>query len=329
MIRMGVRVLTEREVGRLLSVGDAMAILEAAFREAAAGRAPVEPRRRVVMPAATLHTLSAGLPAWGVTGLKAYATTRAGATFVVLLFDASTGALLGLIEADRLGQIRTGAASGVATRHLARDDARAGALIGTGWQAETQLEAICLARPLAEVRVFGRDPGRRAAFVERMAPRVRARLVPVDSAERAVRGADVVVTITSAKAPVLEGAWLEPGAHVNAAGVNWAHKRELDEAAVRRAARIVVDDLETAKLEAGDLIPVVEAGHLRWEEVAELAAVVAGAAPGRRRPDDITLFSSQGTALEDVACAARILERALAEGIGRDAPLFDSGKGRA
>lgn len=195
---------------------------------------------------------------------------------------------------------------------------------GTGWQAETQLEAICLARPLVEVRVFGRDPARRAAFVARMASRVRTRLVPVDSAERAVRGADVVVTITSANAPVLEGAWLAPGAHVNAGGVNWAHKRELDEAAVRRAARIVVDDLETAKLEAGDLIPVVEAGHLRWEDAVELAAVVAGAAPGRRRPDDITLFSSQGTALEDVACAARLLGRARGEGIGRDIPFFDS-----
>lgn len=321
---MSARLVTEAEVGRLLTVGEAMAILEEAFREAAAGRGPVQPRRRVVAAPAVLHTMSAALPAWRAAGLKAYLTTPKGARFVVLLFDTETGALAGLFEADRLGQIRTGAASGVATRYLAREDAAVGALIGTGWQAETQLEAICLARPLTEVRVFGRDAARRAAFVERMAPRVAARLVPVESAEQAVRDADVVVTITSAKSPVLEGAWLKPGAHVNAAGVNWAHKRELDEAAVRRAARVVVDDLETAKLEAGDLLPVVAAGHLRWDDVVELAAVVAGAAPGRRRLDEITLFSSQGTALEDVACAVRLLERARREGVGRELPLFDA-----
>ncbi len=320
---MGAWLLTEAEVGRLLSVREAMAILEDAFREAAAGRGPAQPRRRVVAPAAVLHTMSAALPAWRAAGLKAYLTTPRGAAFAFLLFDTETGALTGLLEADRLGQIRTGAASGIATRYLAREDASVGALIGTGWQAETQLEAICLARPLVEVRVYGRDAARRNAFVSRMGPRVPARLVPVDSAERAVRDADVVVTITSAKRPVLEGAWLKPGAHVNAAGVNWSHKRELDEAAVRRASRVVVDDLETARLEAGDLIPVVEAGHLRWDDVVDLAAVVAGAVPGRRAPDEITLFSSQGIALEDVACAARILERARREGIGRELPLFD------
>jgi ornithine cyclodeaminase/alanine dehydrogenase-like protein (mu-crystallin family) len=225
-----------------------------------------------------------------------------------------------LIQADRLGQVRTGAASGLATRHLAREDARVGALIGTGWQAETQLEAVCLARPLTEVRVFGREAGRRAAFVERMAPRVRARLLPVGSAEEAVRGADVVCTITTARAPVLEGAWLAPGAHVNAAGVNWPDRREVDEAVVRRAARVVVDDLETARLEGGNLLPVVAAGHLRWEDVVPLASIVAGTAPGRRRPDEITLFASHGIALEDVACAAHVVARARAGALGTDLP---------
>ncbi|HWP34002.1 MAG TPA: ornithine cyclodeaminase family protein [Thermodesulfobacteriota bacterium] len=320
---MSVRVLTESEVARLLSVGEAMTILEAAFREAAAGRAALEPRRRVVTPPTVLHTMSATLPTWGVTGLKAYVTTPRGSRFVVLVFDAGSGEPVGLLAADRLGRIRTGAATGLATRLLARPDAAVGALIGTGRQAETQLEAICLARPLAEVRVFSRDPARRAAFVERMGSRVPARLVAASSAEAAVRGADVVVTITNARQPVLHGAWLEPGAHVNAAGVNWPDRRELDEAAVRRASRIVVDDLATARLEAGDLLPVVAAGHLRWEEVVELAAVVAGAAPGRQRADEITLFSSQGTALEDLACAARVLERARADGVGRDLPLLE------
>lgn len=317
---MGVRVLGEADVARLLPVADAMAVLEDAFREAAAGRAPGQPRRRVVARPAVLHAMSAALPAAGVAGAKVYCTTPSGTSFVVTLFDLATGRLTALIEADRLGQIRTGAASGVATRHLAREDAAAGAVIGTGWQAETQLEAICLARPLREVRVFGRDPARRAAFVERMAPRVRARLLPVDSAERAVRDAQVVCTITDSRTPVLEGAWLAPGAHVNAAGVNWPDRRELDEAAVTRAARVVVDDLETARLEGGSLLPVIAAGRLRWEDLVPLASVVAGAAPGRRRPDDITLFASHGIALEDVACAARVVARARAEDVGADLP---------
>lgn len=317
---MSVRVLTEAEVGRLLSVADAMAILDEAFREAAAGRGLSQPRRRVVAPPAVLHSMSAALPAWGVAGAKTYATTPRGAAFVVTLFDLSAGRLAALLEGDRLGQIRTGAASGLATRSLAREDAAVGAVIGTGWQAETQLEAICAARPLREVRVFGRDPARRAAFVERMRGRVGARLVSADSAERAVRGADVVCTITSSRTPVLEGAWLAPGAHVNAAGVNWPNRRELDEAAVVRAARVVVDDLETARLESGTLLPVVEAGRLAWEAVVPLAAVVAGTAPGRRRADEVTLFVSHGVALEDVACAARVVERARREGVGRDLP---------
>ncbi len=320
---MGVRFLTEAEVGRLLSVPDAMGILEEAFREAAAGRAVQQPRRRAVTPPTVLHAMSAVLPGFGAAGSKVYVTTPRGASFVVTLFDAATGRVFGLIEGDRLGQIRTGAASGLATRYLAREDAAVGAVIGTGWQAETQLEAICAARPLREVRVFGRDPTRRAAFVERMAPRVAARLVPVASAEAAVRGARVVCTITSSRTPVVEGAWLDPGTHVNAAGVNWPNRRELDEAAVRRADRVVVDDLETARLEAGTLLPVIEAGHLSWEAIVPLAAVVAGTLEGRRRPEDVTLFASHGIALEDVACGARVLERARALGVGREMPLFE------
>ncbi len=319
---MGVRILTEAEVGRLLPVADAMRVLESAFLEAAAGRGPSQPRRRVVAPPAVLHVMSAALPGLGVAGYKAYCTTPRGASFVITLFDLATGRVLGIIEGDRLGQIRTGAASGVATRHMAREDATVGAVIGTGWQAEAQLEAICAARPLVEVRVFGRDPARRAAFVERMRPRVGARLVPVESGEAAVRGAHVVCTITSSRTPVLEGAWLDPGTHVNAAGVNWPNRRELDEAAVRRAARVVVDDIETARLEAGTLLPVIEAGHLSWDAVTPLAAVVAGETPGRRRPEDVTLFVSHGLALEDVACGAFVLERARAEGAGRELPLF-------
>jgi ornithine cyclodeaminase/alanine dehydrogenase-like protein (mu-crystallin family) len=319
---MSVRLLTEAEIGRLLTVEDAMALLEAAFREAAAGRGPSSPRRRVVTPPAALHMMSAALPARGVAGAKVYCTTPRGAGFLVPLFDLETGRLTALLEADRLGQIRTGAASGLATRLLARADAAVGAVIGTGWQAETQVEAICAARPLREVRVFGRDAARRHAFADRIGARVRARVVPVASAEAAVRDADVVCTITNARRPVVEGAWLAPSAHVNAAGVNWPNRSELDTAAVLRASAVVVDDLETARLESGTLLPVVEAGHLAWEAVATLAQVVAGGGvpPSLRRPGDITVFVSHGVALEDIACAAQVVERARREGIGREIP---------
>jgi ornithine cyclodeaminase/alanine dehydrogenase-like protein (mu-crystallin family) len=254
-------------------------------------------------------------------GLKAYATVRGGTKFVVLLFSAETGALLAVIEADRLGQMRTGAASGVATKHLARPDADRVGCYGTGWQARSQLEAVCAVRRVREIRVYGRDAERRARFAEDMAPALGVSVVPVDRPELAARDASILVTITSARTPVLEGAWIAPGAHVNAAGSNALQRAELDVAAVRRAGVVVTDSIEQARLECGDLVAALEQGAIRWDDVRELGEVVAGRHPGRTGADEVTLFESQGVAMEDVAVAVRLVARARERRVGTEIPI--------
>ena len=313
-----VLLLTEDEVGALLPMSAALEAVEESFRSLGAGEAQNQPRRRVRVRGGMLHNMSASYPSGQVLGIKAYATVRGRANFLVVLWDSQTGEAKALIEGDRLGQIRTGAASGVASKHLARPGAEVLGMIGTGWQARSQVEAICTALPIKQVRVFGRDEERRRAFCEELARVTGVEIVPAASAEAAVRGADVVTTMTSSATPVLLGAWLQPGVHVNAAGSNAANRQELDLDAVRRADLILVDHLEGAQLEAGDLTAAVEAGAVSWDQVGELGQVVIAAHPGRASDDQITLFESQGLAVQDVAAAAYVYEQAVAQGVGRE-----------
>ncbi len=314
-------VLTEADVTALLPMSVALEAAEEVFRWQGEGRLTNRSRVRLPVPGGLLHVMAAALPEGRVMGLKAYATVRGGAKFVVLLFSAETGALLAVIEADRLGQMRTGAASGVATKHLARADADRVGCYGTGWQAGSQLEAVCAVRPVREVRVYGRDPERRKRFAESLAQTLAVPVVPADRPEAAAEGASILVTITSSKTPVLEGAWIEAGAHVNAAGSNALARAEIDVEAVRRASLIVTDSLEQAQVECGDLVAAIEQGVIGWDAVHELGEIVAGKHPGRQRASDITLFESQGVAMEDVAVAVRVVARARAQGIGLEIPI--------
>jgi alanine dehydrogenase len=313
--------LTEDDVAKLLPMSLALEAVEEAFRWQGEGRLANRPRVRLPVPGGLLHVMPAALPDAGVMGLKAYATMRGGAKFVVLLFATQEPTLLAVIEADRLGQIRTGAASGVATRHLARPDADRVGCYGTGWQARSQLDAVCAVRRIRDVRVFGRDPERRIRFAAEMTARLGVPVAAVDRPEAAAAEAAILVTITSSRTPVLEGRWIAPGAHVNAAGSNALQRAELDVEAVRRANVIVTDSLEQARLECGDLVAPIEQGVVRWDDIHELGEVVSGRHPGRRRPEDVTLFESQGVAMEDVAVAARIVARAREQGVGREIPL--------
>ncbi len=313
--------LTESDVTALLPMSLALEAVEQVFRWQGEGRLSNRPRVRLPVPGGLLHVMPAALPEARVMGLKAYATVRGGAKFVVLLFAADSGGLLAVIEADRLGQMRTGAASGVATRYLARLDADRVGCYGTGWQARSQLEAVCAVRRVREVRVYGRDPARRARFAEEMTGALGLRVVAVDQPEAAARDAGILVTITNSRTPVLEGRWIAPGAHVNAAGSNALQRIELDVEAVRRAAVVVTDSLEQARVECGDLVAPIEQGVLRWEDVHELGEVVAGKHPGRPSADAITLFESQGVAMEDVAVAVRLVERARERGVGMEIPI--------
>lgn len=313
--------LTESDVSSLVSVRDLVDALEGAFQDKAAGRAANVPRSRVSLPSgAVLHVMSAAWATGGVLGMKAYTTSRDGGRFLVLLYD-ERGGLLAILQADTLGQRRTGAATGLATRHMARPDARTVGVIGAGWQARTQLEAVCAVRPVEQAWVFSRTAERREAFAREMTELLNLPVRAVGSAEEAVREADVVCTITTSREPVLLGRWLRPGVHVNAAGSNWAHRRELDAEAVRRADRVVVDDLPQAQIESGDLIQAAAEGAFRWDRAVELADVVAGRAFGRASGEEVTLFCSQGVALEDVVAARLVYERARARGVGRTLDL--------
>jgi ornithine cyclodeaminase/alanine dehydrogenase-like protein (mu-crystallin family) len=231
-----------------------------------------------------------------------------------------------LIEADALGQIRTGAATGVATKYLANPGARAAAIIGTGYQARTQLEAVAAVRRIERVRAFGRDPQRRENFCREMSARIGVAVAPAGSSEEAVKGADIVITATSATQVVLTGAQLAPGMHINAMGANWPQKRELDAAAVARA-QLVVDSVEQSKMEAGDLIQAFGDDQSRWNSVRELAQIVAGKEPGRTAADQITLFKSNGIATWDLAAAVRVYEMAVARGMGKQIPLWEAAGG--
>jgi ornithine cyclodeaminase/alanine dehydrogenase-like protein (mu-crystallin family) len=313
--------LTETDVTALLPMSLALEALEEAFRWQGTGTLTNRPRVRLPVPGGLMHVMPAALPEAKVMGLKAYATVRGQAKFVVLLFSAESATLLAVIEADRLGQVRTGAASGVATRHLARPDADRVGCYGTGWQARSQLEAVCAVRKVREVRVYGRDAARRARFADEMTALLGVPVTPVDRPEAAARDASILITITSSRTPVLEGRWIAPGSHVNAAGSNALQRAELDVEAVRRASLIVTDSLEQAKVECGDLVAPIAQGVVRWEDVHELGEIVAGTHPGRRSGDDVTLFESQGVALEDVAVAVRIVARARERQVGQEIPI--------
>jgi alanine dehydrogenase len=315
--------LNEAEVTMLLPMSFAIEAVEEAFRWQGEGKLTNRPRVRLPVPGGLLHVMPAAVPEARVMGVKAYATVRGGTKFVVLLFSAETGALLAVIEADRLGQMRTGAASGVATKHLARPDADRVGCYGTGWQARSQLEAVCAVRRVREIRVYGRDPERRARFADEMAPALGVPVVPVERPEAAAREASILVTITSSRTPVLEGRWIAPGVHVNAAGSNALQRAELDVEAVRLAAAgvVVTDSIEQARLECGDLVAALEQGAIRWDDVHELGEIVVGRRPGRTRPDEVTLFESQGVAMEDVAVAARLVARARERRVGTEIPI--------
>ena len=312
--------LTERDVDSLLTMDAAIESLEDAFRHQAAGTASNSPRRRIRMAGGMLQFMAAADRSTGVTGMKWYGGFGGGMRFHVQLSDSESGELVAVMEAGRLGQVRTGAASGVATKYMARPDARTVGLIGSGYQAETQLEAICRVRPVDQVRVFSRTPERREAFTSRMAASLGIEIEAVGTAEECVSDADVVAVITSATSPVLKGDWLADGAHVNAAGVNHWLRRELDGRAVARASVIVADDVEQARIECADLIHPVERGELTWQRVRELWEVVSGNVGGRNSPDEITLFESQGIALEDIAAGYHVYQLALERGVGTEIP---------
>jgi alanine dehydrogenase len=314
--------LTEKDVIDLLPMEEAVKCVEASFHSQAQGKAPNQPRRRVFLPKVSLHYMAGALEDEGVVGLKIYTVSRDILHFLVLLYSAENGDLLALMEADHLGRIRTGAASGVATKYLAREESETVALIGTGRQARTQLEALTKVRNPKSVLVYGRDEARRQDFAQAMNERLKINVSPAPSAEAAVRQGDIVVTATTSREPVLSGEWLKPGAHVNAIGANMLNRREVDDRTLDRAQVIAVDSVDQAKKEAGDLVYGLASLGRGWEDIHELHEIVSGSAKGRTAPEEITLFKSSGIALWDVAVGIHIYRKARASGRGKELEIF-------
>jgi ornithine cyclodeaminase/alanine dehydrogenase-like protein (mu-crystallin family) len=302
--------LTEADVEGLLDWGDAVDAVEEGLRRYAGGEVENQPRHRLGLEHGRLAVMAAADREAGYAVVKCYSAFAAGARFVNVLYRADRPEVCAVIEADRLGQRRTGAASGVAARHLARPGATSLGVIGCGWQAEGQVEAIRAAVPTVErVVAFCRTDVRLAEFCALVGAE------PGESARDAGEQ-EIVVTATTSRDPVLRGDWLRPGALVCAVGANVAGARELDNAVLERASFVCCDLRDQARIESADLIEPIERGVLDWLEVHELHEVVAGEVQGRQSPDDVVVFKSNGVAVWDLAVAALAYERARERGTG-------------
>jgi alanine dehydrogenase len=316
--------ISEAEVRAVLAMPQAVEAVEEISRKQATGEVVVHPRRRFELPGGGFfHYMAAADFSLGFVAMKQYTYVRGKLRFLVPLYEMATGDLLALIEADYMGQLRTGAASGVATKYLARKDARVAAIIGTGGQAKTQLEAIATVRKLKSARAYGRDGSKREKFCTEMSTRLDIPVRPCASAAEAVHGADIVCTATTSSQPVVNGADLSPGVHINAIGANHAHKRELDDEAVASADVIVVDSVEQSRQEAGDLIIAFHGDEICWTGVKKLSEIVAGKATGRTSDTEVTLFKSNGIASWDLAVAMKVYAAACEKKLGRELPFWN------
>mgnify|MGYP001315241567 FL=1 len=312
--------LTENDVKKLINMDITLKSLDEALFIPDDGQMINSPRSRLLLPNGFLNFMSAVVPSINMMGHKTYGVVRGHIPkFYIHLFSTETGELLAIIEASELGRIRTGASSGIATKYLANDDASSVGIIGTGYQSGPQLEAICKVRKISKAKVFSRNVEKREKFKSKMEKQINnIEIEPVNSAQECVEDVDIIVTITTSRDPVVKGEWIRDGVHINAAGANHWMRRELDYEVVKRANHIIVDDVEQAKIECGDLIFPVERGSMRWQQVYNLSDVVKGSYSGRTNKSDVTLFESQGLAIQDILVGTEIYNLACATGVGKE-----------
>lgn len=308
--------LRQQEFMHLADMKDCVAALDAAFGQWSDPSLSILPRSRMLAGSDQVNFMAATLPGGKIFGYRT-AYYSIGFDWLVLV-DVQNGGPFAIMECGWLANIRTGAASGVAAKYLARENAKIHAIIGSGRQATSQVRAVTAVREIEELRVYNRTPESREKFAAEMADELGIKVIASASAEACIHGADIVTTVTNSTNSVVEGAWLSAGMHVNGVGANGAQRRELDDAAVLAADILVTDRVDQAKYEAGAYIQLVEAGMVTWDNVVELGAVVEGAAPRRSSEDQITFFHSLGLAFEDVVFGKLIYDRALAAGIGSE-----------
>ncbi|MPZ48419.1 MAG: hypothetical protein GEU75_03745 [Dehalococcoidia bacterium] len=316
--------ISEPEMEGLVTMDESIAALEALFREEAAGRAEQKPTIEL-HPGRGMYRLKAGGTYWlNSFGFKGYGS---GGRRLVFLFGLDEG-LQAIMDAEALTQSRTAAVSAVATKYLARQDANTLGIIGTGFEARSEVDAVNHVRPLRHVKAYSRNPENREAFAAEMTVKLGIPVEPVDSAEECVSGVDIITTITSANDPVLFGSWLRPGVHINAVGATTPYRRELDDEAVAKCDLVAVESLPTAQGECGELLSAASHGRLRWSMVRELKDVVSGIY-GRKSNADITMVSTIGTGAEDVAIANYVYKKAVVAGLGSAMPNWpEPGSGR-
>ena len=310
------RILTDSEIKSMVDIGEMMDAVEEMHRRYAIGEAFNADRRTVELGDGHLALMGGGLAYEGLYGAKTYTTVAGSQQYHVTLYDASTGKLKAFIHANWLGALRTGATTGVAVRHLANADADVLGMIGTGYQAQTQVMAVAKARNLKQVKVYSRRPGPRVDFASRLSQLLDVEVLAVEEARDAVQGSGIVVCLTTTREPVLDGAWLADGALLVSAGPVTLDAQEVDAVSVQRAGLIVTDSLEQARYEAGELVAAVEAGIISWGDVVQLSHVVAGITWGRRDSTEIIYVKHFGIGVVDIAAAKLAHDLAVSEGVG-------------
>lgn len=315
---MALLLLRENDVKGLLTMDLAIKALEDVFKEHSCGKAQNLSRERLRSSKGILHLMAASVPSLGAMGYKAYTSFGGTTKFLFMLYSCETGELLSIMEADYLGITRTGAASALATKYMAKEDAASVALYGTGKQAWGQLRGICAVRKIKRAAAYSRDAERRKNFCHAISKELGIEVVPAQTPSAALEGADIVVTVTTSREPVFDGELLAEGTHINAVGANSLIRQEIGESGVRKCNVIAVDSAEQVKMESGDFLAPVEKGRLQWGELIELGDIVAGWRKGRNSNRDITLFKSLGIAIEDVAVGAGVYKLAREAGLGQE-----------
>ena len=308
--------LRDEEVRQVVTMEDMLEAIESMQRHFGRGEAYNLPRRKIIASGGMLSVMGGGLFHDGVLGVKTYTVVRGTYSFQVSLYDADTGKLLCYTQANRLGQIRTGATTGIAVKYLSKPGSATVGIIGTGHQAPTQLEAVSKVRSVNKVIAYSRNPERREAFARSTSDVLGVPVVAASSNEEAVSGCDIVICIAATMEPVVQGSWLDTGVTVVAAGPTTWRAQEVDAATLTRADKIFVDSAEQAPQEAGDMAGAVDRGLLQWNQVRELRHAVAGVTPGRDSAEQIVYVKLMGTGVADVAAAKLAYDRARAAGVG-------------
>ena len=310
--------LKDEDVAQCVTMAAMLEAIESMQRQYGDGQAHNMTRRKIIADSGMLSVMGGGLFHQGLLGVKTYTVVKGAYSFQVSLYDANTGELLLYTQANRLGQLRTGATTGVAVKHLANPGDATVGIIGTGGQAPTQLEALSKVRGIKKIKAYSRTQERREEFACRMTDTMGVEVSAVASNEDAVRDCDIVLCIAATMDPVVEGAWLKDGSTLIGAGPTTWRAREVDEAVITRAGKLIVDSTEQAAIEAGDLCSAVDKGIIQWSKVHELRHVVSGAVTGRDSKDQVVYAKIMGPGVADVAAAKLAYDSAKAAGLGTE-----------